>query len=122
MPHLQRALADKATVDLKPFASNAQKKIAAVISDFQKNEDGVPVAPKKPFVFVSPASHRKPGLLPTDRLPICQGALCSWIVVALDRRSLRPRTANPLPRWLKLPRGDQRTIGLREWKLHGSFG
>jgi len=30
-------------VDLKPFASNAQKKIAAVIADFQKNEDGVRV-------------------------------------------------------------------------------
>jgi hypothetical protein len=44
MPHLQRALADKATLDLKPFASNAQKKIAAVISDFQKNEGGVRVA------------------------------------------------------------------------------
>ena len=44
MPHLQKALADKATVDLKPFATNAQKKIAAVISDFQKNEDGVRVA------------------------------------------------------------------------------
>jgi Domain of unknown function (DUF4403) len=44
MPHLQSALADKATVDLKPFASNAQKKIAAVIADFQKNEDGVRVA------------------------------------------------------------------------------
>ncbi|QWG24596.1 DUF4403 family protein [Bradyrhizobium sediminis] len=44
MPHLQKALADKATIDLKPFASNAQKKIAAVIADFQKNEDGVRVA------------------------------------------------------------------------------
>ena len=44
MPHLQQALADKATIDLKPFASNAQKKIAAVIADFQKNEDGVRVA------------------------------------------------------------------------------
>jgi hypothetical protein len=44
MPHLQRALADKATIDLKPFATNAQKKIAAAISDFQKNEDGVRVA------------------------------------------------------------------------------
>jgi hypothetical protein len=44
MPHLQKALADQATVDLKPFASNAQKKIAAMISDFQKNEDGVRVA------------------------------------------------------------------------------
>jgi hypothetical protein len=43
VPHLQRALADKATIDLKPFAANAQKKIAAAIADFQKNEDGVRV-------------------------------------------------------------------------------
>jgi Domain of unknown function (DUF4403) len=44
MPQLQKALADKATVDLKPFATNAQKKIAAAIADFQKNENGVRVA------------------------------------------------------------------------------
>jgi uncharacterized protein DUF4403 len=44
VPHLQKALADKATIDLKPFASNAQQKIAAVIAGFQKNEDGVRVA------------------------------------------------------------------------------
>jgi hypothetical protein len=44
MPHLQKALAEKATVDLKPFAANAQKKVAAAIADFQKNEDGVRVA------------------------------------------------------------------------------
>jgi hypothetical protein len=44
VPHLQQILADKAVVDLKPFASNAQAKIAAAISDFQKNEDGVKVA------------------------------------------------------------------------------
>jgi hypothetical protein len=44
MPYLQKALADKAVVDLKPFAQNAQKRVAAVISDFQKNEDGVRVA------------------------------------------------------------------------------
>ena len=43
-PHLQQALAEKTTIDLKPFATNAQKKIAAAISDFQKNEDGVRVA------------------------------------------------------------------------------
>jgi hypothetical protein len=43
VPHLQRALADKATIDLKPFAANAQKKIAAAIADFQKNEDGIRV-------------------------------------------------------------------------------
>jgi hypothetical protein len=44
MPHLQKALAEKATIDLKPFLTNAQKKIAAAISDLQKNEDGVRVA------------------------------------------------------------------------------
>ncbi|HEX9589980.1 MAG TPA: DUF4403 family protein [Bradyrhizobium sp.] len=44
VPHLQKVLADKATIDLKPFAANAQNKIAAVISDFQKNEDGVRIA------------------------------------------------------------------------------
>jgi Domain of unknown function (DUF4403) len=44
MPYLQKALADKATIDLKPFAANAQKKIAEAIADFQKNEDGVRVA------------------------------------------------------------------------------
>jgi hypothetical protein len=44
MPHLQKALGDKATVDLKPFASNAREKIAAAISEFQKNGDGLRVA------------------------------------------------------------------------------
>jgi hypothetical protein len=44
MPQLQKALAEKASVDLKPFASNAQKKIAAAIADFQKNENGVRVS------------------------------------------------------------------------------
>ena len=43
MPHLQRTLAEKATIDLKPFAGNAQQKIAAAITEFQKNEDGVRV-------------------------------------------------------------------------------
>ena len=43
MPHLQKALAEKATIDLKPFAANAQQKIAAAISEFQKNADGVRV-------------------------------------------------------------------------------
>ena len=44
VPHLQRALAERAVIDLKPFASNARKKIAAVIADLQKNEDGLRVA------------------------------------------------------------------------------
>lgn len=43
MPLLQKTLAERATIDLKPFASNAQKKIAAVIADFQKNENGIRV-------------------------------------------------------------------------------
>jgi hypothetical protein len=43
MPFLQKALADKAAIDLKPFASNAQKRIGAVISDYQKNEEGIRV-------------------------------------------------------------------------------
>ncbi len=43
VPHLQKALADKATIDLKPFATNAQKKIAAALADFHKNEDGIRV-------------------------------------------------------------------------------
>jgi hypothetical protein len=43
MPHLQKALADKASIDLKPFANNAQQKIAAAIDDLRKNEDGVRV-------------------------------------------------------------------------------
>jgi len=44
MPHLQKVLAEKATVDLKPFLANAQKKIASAISDLQNNENGVRVA------------------------------------------------------------------------------
>ncbi|UZE48554.1 DUF4403 family protein [Rhodopseudomonas sp. P2A-2r] len=43
MPYLQQALAERATVDLKPFASNAQKKIAAVVADFQTNQEGIRV-------------------------------------------------------------------------------
>jgi hypothetical protein len=43
MPYLQKTLVEKAVIDLKPFAANAQKKIAEAIADFQKNEDGVRV-------------------------------------------------------------------------------
>ena len=43
VPHLQRALLQKTTVDLKPFASNAQKKIAEAIAELQKSDDGVKV-------------------------------------------------------------------------------
>ena len=44
MPHLQKALAEKTAVDLKPLLGNAQKMVAAAISDLQKNEDGIRVA------------------------------------------------------------------------------
>ncbi|WP_245312495.1 DUF4403 family protein, partial [Bradyrhizobium macuxiense] len=43
IPHLQQALADRLIVDLKPFATNAQRKIAAAIADLQKNEEGIRV-------------------------------------------------------------------------------
>jgi hypothetical protein len=44
MPHLQKVLAEKTNLDLKPFLGDAQKMIAGAIADFQKNEDGVRVA------------------------------------------------------------------------------
>jgi len=43
VPHLQRALMEKATIDLKPFAANAQKKVAEAIADFQKNDGSIRV-------------------------------------------------------------------------------
>ena len=43
MPHLQKVLAEKTTVDLKPFLGDAQKMIASAISDLQKNDNGVRV-------------------------------------------------------------------------------
>jgi hypothetical protein len=41
VPYLEQALADKAVIDLKPFAADAKKKIAAALAEFQKNDDGV---------------------------------------------------------------------------------
>jgi len=43
VPSLQRALLQKMTVDLKPFASNAQSRIAEVIAGLQKSDDGIKV-------------------------------------------------------------------------------
>ena len=43
IPYLQRALEQRATIDLKAFASNAQQKIASVVSDFRKNDRGIRV-------------------------------------------------------------------------------
>ena len=41
VPQMQRALLQKATLDLKPIAANAREKSAAAIADYQKSEDGL---------------------------------------------------------------------------------
>jgi hypothetical protein len=43
MPHLQKVLTEKATVDLKPLLGDAQKMVTSAISEFQKSDDGVRV-------------------------------------------------------------------------------
>ena len=43
MPYLQKALAEKAVIDLKPFAIDARAKIAAALREFQQAGDGVRV-------------------------------------------------------------------------------
>lgn len=43
IPYLQRALEQRATIDLKSFAASAQQKISAVVSDFRKNDRGIRV-------------------------------------------------------------------------------
>lgn len=42
-PYLEKALADNATIDLKPFAADALKKITAALIDFQNDSAGVKV-------------------------------------------------------------------------------
>jgi hypothetical protein len=43
MPYVQKALADKAVIDLKPFAKDAKTKIAAALAEFQQAGNGVRV-------------------------------------------------------------------------------
>ena len=43
-PYLIKALAEKATIDLRTFVENAQRKIGSAISDLRHNQDGVRVA------------------------------------------------------------------------------
>src|ERR1700749_1096972 len=43
VPRLQEALMHQASVDLKPFASNARAKISEAIGALQKNGDGMQV-------------------------------------------------------------------------------
>lgn len=43
VPYLEKAVAEKAVIDLKPLASNARKRVGGIVSDLQKNEDGLRV-------------------------------------------------------------------------------
>jgi hypothetical protein len=43
VPRLQQTLYEKTTIDLKPFAANAEKKIAEAIAELQHSEDGLKV-------------------------------------------------------------------------------
>lgn len=43
MPYMQKALEERATIDLKPFATEAREKIAAAMADLRKNEQGIKV-------------------------------------------------------------------------------
>ena len=40
-PYLQKMLADKAVIDLKPFAADAKKRLAAAVGDFAAREKGL---------------------------------------------------------------------------------
>ena len=68
MPFMQKALAERATIDLKPFATEAREKIAAAMSDFRKNDQGVKVdasvtasaSPRSPTTTRPCASSPKP--------------------------------------------------------------
>ena len=40
-PYLRKMLADRATIDLKPFAVDARTKIDAALADFRRSDDGV---------------------------------------------------------------------------------
>ena len=43
-PYLVRTLSEKATIDLRTFVENAQRKIGSAVSDLRYNQDGVRVA------------------------------------------------------------------------------
>jgi len=43
MPYVQKALADKAMIDLKPFANDARVKIAAALAEFQQVDNSMQV-------------------------------------------------------------------------------
>ena len=56
IPYLQKAMADNAVVDLKPFAASALKSIDASLADFQKPVDGVEV--EASVTELAPHRHR----------------------------------------------------------------
>jgi hypothetical protein len=41
VPHLQRALMEKAVIDLKPITDNARAEIATAIGSYQKSDSGI---------------------------------------------------------------------------------
>ena len=43
MPYLEKALAESAVVDLKPFAAKGRKSIEAALADFRRGADGITV-------------------------------------------------------------------------------
>jgi 5-enolpyruvylshikimate-3-phosphate synthase len=44
IPYVQKALAEHAAIDLKPFAADALKKVGAVLKDFEKADDDARVS------------------------------------------------------------------------------
>ncbi|NVN87514.1 MAG: DUF4403 family protein [Rhodopseudomonas sp.] len=44
VPYLMKVIAEKAVIDLKPAATNAQRRIGTMIAEYQKNEDGIRIA------------------------------------------------------------------------------
>ncbi|WP_031337265.1 DUF4403 family protein, partial [Rhodopseudomonas sp. B29] len=44
VPYLEKVLADRAVVDLKPQAANAQRRVGNLIANYQRNEDGLRIA------------------------------------------------------------------------------
>ena len=44
MPYLQKALTEKAVLDLKPFANDTRAKIAAALKEFARRLESTPLA------------------------------------------------------------------------------
>jgi len=44
VPYLEKAISDKAVIDLKPEATNVQRRVGAMIAAYQRNEDGLRIA------------------------------------------------------------------------------